>query len=94
MGLQRDLDIALELPSVVTILRYVNAGFGATILPDFALGESSRNGSFRVQPMGSRIPPIEICVSWTKKGVLSRAAELLLQMLRDDFRDSRPQRNG
>ena len=83
IGLKRDTDIALELPSTDSILRYVSAGFGATILPDFALTDHIRNGDYLVQPLGARIPPLSIYGYWTRKGVLSRAAELFLEMLRN-----------
>jgi DNA-binding transcriptional LysR family regulator len=74
------LEPALELPTIEAILTYVRGGFGNSILPEFALA-GCRQGELSVRRLSRWIAPLEIRACWHRKRRLSRAAELLLELL-------------
>jgi DNA-binding transcriptional LysR family regulator len=78
---RRSLDPVIELPSMESILQFVSDGFGASILPAFAISERWRK-SLVVRGLGRSVAPLEICSYTHRTHSLSRAAAAFLDLIR------------
>ena len=70
----------LELPTIESILRYVQLGIGCSILPDFALSKRWRT-LLAVRPLGHSVPAIEIAAVVHRRRQPSRAAAEFLRAI-------------
>ncbi len=70
---------AMELPSMATILRYVQSGFGYSILPEFGVPSGARVAA---TPLAGMLPPLPVEAYTVRGRQLSPAAEAWLAMLR------------
>jgi DNA-binding transcriptional LysR family regulator len=74
------LEPVLELPTIGSILRYVEYGFGCSILPDYVLSDSRRAGLV-VRRLGGLLAPLDIRLCFQHKRPLSKAAEKFIDIL-------------
>lgn len=74
------LEVALELPSLSSILRYVRSGFGYSILPEFALPPSARVGLSAI-PLAGRVPSLAIEIYTVRGRLLPAAAQACLHLM-------------
>lgn len=75
------LSIPMELPSIESILHYVEQGLGFSILPDFSIA-NHWGKKIGIKQLQHLIPPIDICAYKHQKRILPKAAEKFLEILR------------
>jgi len=75
------LTVAMELPSIESILHYVEHGFGWSVLPDFSIADYWTK-RIEAKQLRYLIPPIDICAYVHLKRILPKAAEKFLEILR------------
>ncbi len=74
------LEPVMELPSIESILEFVSYGFGASILPAFAVSPQWRK-RIAVRGLGRSMEPLEIRSCVPRRSALSRAAASFLALL-------------
>lgn len=80
LGPKRSLKVGMELPSIESILNYVHAQLGYSILPDFTISNHWRKTLvIKKIPV---IPPLTIFAYTHEKRILSKAAEKFLEILK------------
>jgi LysR family transcriptional regulator, carnitine catabolism transcriptional activator len=75
------LETSLELPSVGSLLGYAERGFGPAIVP--IIGGGRRSAALEWIDLGSRIPPLSLEMYTRQGAVLSQAASLLAETIRN-----------
>lgn len=75
----RSLQPVIELPSIESILQFVNDGFGSTILPAFAISDLWRK-KLVIREVGRAIAPLEVRACTSRNRTLSRAAAAFLDL--------------
>ncbi len=81
LGTGRRVTVAMELPSVSSILEYVRRGFGFSVLPGFAVPARARAG-LSVTPAGALVPPLAVELYSVRGRTLSLAARACREALR------------
>jgi len=76
----RRLAPVIELPSIELILQFVGHGFGASVLPGFAVSASWRR-KLSVRGLGRSTEPLAICSCVHRRRSRSRAAAAFLSLL-------------
>jgi DNA-binding transcriptional LysR family regulator len=77
---RRSLDPVIELPSIESILTFVAAGFGSSLLPAFAVDERWRK-RLAVRDLGRALAPLEIRSCIDRRRTPTRAAAGFLELL-------------
>jgi DNA-binding transcriptional LysR family regulator len=77
----RSLQPVIELPSIESILQFVNYGFGSTILPAFAISDQWRK-KLVIREISRAIAPLEVRTCIRRHRTLSRAAAAFLDLTR------------
>lgn len=83
---KRALKVSLELPSIESILNYVHAGLGYSILPDFTISGHWRKDLAVKKIPG--LPPLAIFAYTRRKRLLSKAAEKFLEIIKKKLANS------
>ncbi len=81
LGSGQRMQVAMELPSMSSILEYVRTGFGYSILPEFAVPVRARAG-LSVTPAGGLVPPLAVELYTVRGRRLSTAARACREALR------------
>jgi LysR family transcriptional regulator, cyn operon transcriptional activator len=75
----RSLQPVIELPSIESILQFVNDGFGSTILPAFAISDQWKK-KLVIRELGRALAPLEVRACTRRNRTLSRAAAVFLDL--------------
>lgn len=76
----RPLSITIELPSIESILNYVQNGLGCSILPTFSITQHWKN-ILSIKQLSNVIPPMTIYVYKHQKRIPSKTTESFLKIL-------------
>jgi len=80
LGPKRALKVTIELPSIESILNYVHAKLGYSVLPDFTISNHWRK-DLAIKKIPA-IHPLVIFAYTREKRILSKAAEKFLEILK------------
>lgn len=72
---EKELNPIMELPSIESILTYINQGFGYSVLPEFSLSNYWQN-RLAVRKIDYLIPPMAICIYYHQKRIAPRIVKL------------------